>query len=231
VLVTSGHWKQLLIERQPRTREETTVITNAYPIELPVSVPGPQRPSRDPERPLTLVYAGKLYSSRSERRTGHLLEPIERGVRQIRSEGRLIFVGNLNEDERVDLEEWGGRLAHTGWAVEVHKPVARDQALELMASADGLLLLSSSMASIPAKLFDYLAVGRPILAVAPVGSEVWKIGGDLQQVVVVDQSHHDPTHAVQRFLEQCRTPDTLFKPPEEFTESHVKDLFLSLVNR
>jgi len=231
VLVTSEQWRWLLTERQTLTAGKTTVITNAYPEKMPVSVASQERASGDPTRPLTLVYAGKLYSSRSERRTEYLLEPIEGGCRQSRSSGRLVFVGNLDEDERADLKSWSERLADTGWAVEVHKPVARGQALELMASADGLLLLSSSMASIPAKLFDYLAVGRPVLAVAPVGSEVWEIGRNLRQVVLVEHPHHGSNDPVRGFLELCRTPKPPFDLPEEFTESHVRNIFLGLMGR
>jgi glycosyltransferase involved in cell wall biosynthesis len=54
--------------------------------------------------------------------------------------------------------------------VVLHKFVPHNKALRVMAAADGLLLFYgqeyTSRASIPGKLYEYLRVGRPILAVA-----------------------------------------------------------------
>ncbi len=54
--------------------------------------------------------------------------------------------------------------------VVLHKFVPHSKALRVMAAADGLLLFYgqeyTSRASIPGKLYEYLRVGRPILAVA-----------------------------------------------------------------
>jgi len=52
----------------------------------------------------------------------------------------------------------------------LHKFVPHNRVLQVMAAADGLLLFYAheytSRASIPGKLYEYLRVGRPILAVA-----------------------------------------------------------------
>jgi len=225
IVVTSEGWRQLLNTRLPWTAERTSVLTNAYP-ESPLP-PGDGPPEQDdPERPLTLLYAGKLFSSRGERRIEHLLEPVEGAIRRSSRSGRLVFVGNLDEDERKQLVEWDGRLTGSGWAVEVRAAVSRDQALRLMASADGLLLLSSSMASIPAKLFDYLAVQRPILAVAPRGSEVWQICSELPQVTLVALGEAGSTEPCDNFVEQRLGSAVTYRLPDDYTERHLRARFL-----
>lgn len=227
IVVTSEAWRRLLVERLPWTAERVAVLTNACP-ELPPSMGEDARAAEDPNRPLTLLYAGKLFSSRRERRTEHLLEPIEGALRHASRAGRLLFVGNLDEDERAQLARWGQRLEGTRWEVEVRPPVTRDQAVRLMLAADGLLLLSSSSASIPAKLFDYLAARRPILAVAPRGSALWDIGEGLPQVTLVALGDTGSTGSVRRFVEGCRVSDVGYGPPIAFTEQHLRGEFLAL---
>jgi hypothetical protein len=227
IVVTSEAWRRLLTGRLPWTAGRTSVLTNAYP-EPPLPTRSESSASEKPDRPVTLLYAGKLFSSRSERRIEHLLEPIEHGIGHTLRCGRLLFVGNLDEDERSQLMEWGERLVGFGWTVEIRPPVSRDEALQLMASADGLLLLSSSMASIPAKLFDYLAVQRPILAVAPRHSEVWQAGSDLPQVSLVALGDVDSTDSCDHFMEQCCVTGRTYDLPADYSESFLRDRFLAL---
>ena len=228
IVVTSEVWQRLLTDRLPWTARRVEVLTNASP-ELPQPALKDRRVADDPARAMTLLYAGKLFSSRSERRIEHLMEPIERGIRGSSSSGRLLFVGNLDVDEKRQLGVWRERLAATGWAVEVRPPVMREEALQLMAESDGLLLLSSSMASIPAKLFDYLAVRRPILAIAPRGSAVWHIAGDLSQVTLLPIGATDCSSSFQDFVERCGAADAEWDLPGNFSEEYLKGRFLALL--
>jgi hypothetical protein len=228
IFVTSGHWRRMLEDRSSAARGKIEVLTNAYPEPPAVIDTAGDRP---PDAPLTLLYAGKVFSSRSERRLGHLFDVLEAGLAGSGAGGRLVFVGNLDADERRQLDLWDERLIGLGWRVESLEPVPHDRALQLMKDADGLLLLSASQASIPAKLFDYAWSGRPILAVAPVDSAVWELGGELDRMVLVAVGELRPGAAVERFLELCRSRSAGFELPERFSETFIRDRFLATMPR
>jgi hypothetical protein len=225
VLVTSQEWRDALNGRLPETTGKTTVLTNCCPTQEPAH---DGRLGRDRVGgPLTLLYAGKLYSSRAERTTAQLLGPLRAGLAGISETGRVLVIGNLTDRERRDLEAWGRQLEPFGWQIEVQPPVAHRRALQLMAAADGLLLLSASTASIPAKLFDYLPSGRPILAVAARGSAVWRLGEQIPQLVLADLEDPEPTSVVKRFLARCREPEVRAGIPVEFSDAHARSVFLA----
>jgi hypothetical protein len=81
----------------------------------------------------------------------------------------LVAVGRKTPDQLAQL----GRIAAAGAAVENLDYCAHPVALATMQSADAVLLLLSDVPGAervaPAKVFEYLAVRRPMLAVLPEG--------------------------------------------------------------
>ena len=224
VFVSSGHWQRLLCGRLPFVAARTTVLTNVCPHS---ELFGTGDVRREFGRPLTLLHAGKISSSRPERRIEQLMSPLLAGLRaEAQAVGRVVFVGNLDRDERTCLEGLTGALIALGWTLEVRPAVPRVEALRLIGSADGMLLLSSSMASLPAKLFDYLPSGRPILMVAPEGSAVWEVAEELPQAVPVSGGGSHAIVAVRSFLARCQEPDPEWAVPESFSEDYVRAVFL-----
>ena len=83
---------------------------------------------------------------------------------------RLVHAGRLTTEERALIEDLGvaDLVQHLG-------TVTRGEALALQRSADALVLLTSRNPSEAAsKTFEYLAAGRPILALAE-GNEAARI--------------------------------------------------------
>ena len=81
---------------------------------------------------------------------------------------RLVHAGRLTPEEDA-------LLARAGETVERHGLVDREAALALQRSADALVLLTSrNRSEATGKLFEYLASGRPILALAE-GNEAARI--------------------------------------------------------
>ena len=114
-----------------------------------------------------LLHAGTLYGGRSP-------EPLIRAVASVRAqheEGRrlrLRFLGSTGFPG-VDLEALCSSLGLQD-VVEFLPRVDRAASLKEMQRASALVILQGGTAmAIPGKLYEYLAVGRPVLALAEPG--------------------------------------------------------------
>jgi hypothetical protein len=143
-----------------------TLIENGYDepdfAQLPLQRPATQR--------FTLLHSGLIYPS--ERDPGAFLQAV----------GELARDGLLRAARfRVVLrapghEEWlDARIAHYGAEsmVEVAPHLGYRDALADMANADGLLVLQAANCNeqIPAKLYEYLRLRRPVLGLTDAGGD------------------------------------------------------------
>ncbi|TXT25615.1 MAG: glycosyltransferase-like protein [Planctomycetota bacterium] len=125
--------------------------------------------SSDPSQPYKLAYVGTLWNLTS-------VEPIVRAVRLLGEQSpdlaarlELHFVGRRTAAQ----DEWLDQLGSLPCRVVRQPYLDHAAAIRLMQSADGLCLLLSDLPEagrvVPAKLFEYLAVRRPMFAVVPPG--------------------------------------------------------------
>jgi len=78
------------------------------------------------------------------------------------------FVGRIADNERPVLENRRSKVALTEF-------IPQAEAMKYMEDTDYLLLTMTNEISVPGKLFEYMASGKPILAITPPGSEVDRI--------------------------------------------------------
>lgn len=118
---------------------------------------------------IRIVYTGTLWNLTS-------VEPLTRAVESLGSEQpgllarfEFVFVGRKTPEQQALLD----RIAARGCVVRCEDYCPHGQALAWMHSADALCLLLSDVEGagrvIPAKLFEYLGIPRPILAIVPEG--------------------------------------------------------------
>jgi glycosyltransferase involved in cell wall biosynthesis len=148
-----------------------TVITNGYDPERFPAEAGRAEPS--PTDPLSIVYTGQFYA---DRHPGGLLDAIQ-SLRQDPPPGmpalRVEFFGK--PDTTVDV---AGEIRRRGLedvvSLKGHVPYA--ESLRIMTRADVLLLVDQPgrLRGVPAKLYEYLGAGRPVLAmVEPDSDTAW----------------------------------------------------------
>ena len=131
----------------------------------PEDVAGPNAPRPAPvdDEVFELLHAGSLYGGRDP-------TPLLRAIRGLVDRGdldagrfRLRLLGRTSlpgQDLAATVRDLGlqGPVVMSG-------PVSRDESLRAMRSSSALLLLQpGTTVSVPGKLFEYLATGRPILA-------------------------------------------------------------------
>lgn len=153
--------------RYPDSADRISVLENGYDEESFAGLGGAGE-TLVPGR-LTLLHSGVVYPS--ERDPGPLFAALE----------RLLAAGRLPRDRlRLRFRATGhddlihGLVARHGVAdvVEVCPPLPYREALDEMTRADGLLVMQAANCNeqIPAKLYEYLRAGRPILGLTdPVG--------------------------------------------------------------
>jgi glycosyltransferase involved in cell wall biosynthesis len=137
------------------------------PAEFQFLTPNSQLPSAE-EGMFVLLHAGSLYAGRSPLPLLEALSTaIDRGiVNPATFRLRLLGqVGHASGDLAGTCRRLG--LEHV---VELVPRIPREQSLQAMCAASGLLLLQPGhTVSVPGKLYEYLATGRPILAIVEEG--------------------------------------------------------------
>jgi glycosyltransferase involved in cell wall biosynthesis len=182
VTFTAPGTTQMYAERYPDVpADRWTVVYNGYDdADLP-SNPAPSRANAD-RTPVVLVHSGLLYRSERDPR------PFFAALGDMRRSGE-IAPGSLRIILRasgdVDYHRSHIDAAGVGDIVLLEPAISHHDALAEMTAADGLLLFQASNCNhqIPAKLYEYLAAGRPVLALTdPAGDTAGilrRVGGGL----------------------------------------------------
>jgi glycosyltransferase involved in cell wall biosynthesis len=193
IVANTEELKSDFIERYPRIQSDRFItVPNGFEI-LP---PSPKTARR--ER-FTLVHAGALYLSRDPRPfLTALTMLLERG--EIPANSILVrFLGGV---ETTDAE-FDSLLAGLQHVVEFLPRQPHARAVEIQREADGLLLFQTGFPlQVPRKLYEYLSLRLPILAVTESGSATARIlreidcgrvvGNDAEEIAVaLSQLHRD----------------------------------------
>ncbi|HEX8013412.1 MAG TPA: glycosyltransferase, partial [Casimicrobiaceae bacterium] len=148
--------------RYPTMADRITVIENGFDEE---SFAGLDRAPHEPLNPgkVTLLHSGVVYPAERDP-TGlfaAMRKIVERGAMH-RAELKIRFRAAAHDETLQAL----ARNAGVEDMIEWLPPVSYRAALEEMIRADGLLLLQAANCNeqIPAKLYEYLRAGRPVVA-------------------------------------------------------------------
>jgi len=173
LVAVTDYGRQEWIARSPEVESKSTVIWNGYDPEEPIApMPIPPRPYR------VTSHFGSFYGGRNP------VVPLSSALRLVHrgaldpARFRFRLVGDMEPEIRARNNDLFQELNNLG-CLELEPVVPRAQALRSMMESDSLLLADNNQAGIghtvPAKLFEYVRVGRPILALTVKGSPVERI--------------------------------------------------------
>ncbi|MBW2689221.1 MAG: hypothetical protein JRC99_04750, partial [Deltaproteobacteria bacterium] len=141
---------------------------------------------------------------------------------------QIILHGKFTRQDLTDIDLVKQSLNKYNSKLETRSPLEYDAMLRALPQAHGLLLLSATMASLPAKLFEYLPSQRPILAVTPKNSAIWKLADRIPQLYVLPLEQETPDlDSINKFFDACRKNDNIATVPEEFSENYGLHKFLN----
>lgn len=179
---------RLYSERYPESASRFKVIENGYDEETFAGLT-PGGPPLNPGK-VTLLHSGIVYPN--ERDPTQFLKAIRALIdaEEISSDQlRVRFRASMHDDylrtltSQFDLSE----------CVELLKPIAYKEALEEMMRADVLLIMQASNCNdqIPAKLYEYLRAGRPILALTDPKGDTASVlrGAGIDAIAPLDQAN------------------------------------------
>jgi glycosyltransferase involved in cell wall biosynthesis len=169
VIAVSEGQRQILADHVSGREEKVLTITNGFD---PADFPNAVRVQPTDRSRFVLTFVGRFQLARTgEELFGGLRRFVE-GLGPDSGRFLLRVVGYANKTVQA-------RLRDTGAECEFVDYVPHEEAIRAMCSADALLLKAltgrNGDSVIPAKLFEYLASGRPILAVGPRGCECERI--------------------------------------------------------
>jgi glycosyltransferase involved in cell wall biosynthesis len=153
-----------------------------------------------PERqPKVLSHVGELYGGRD-------IRPVLHAAARLIESGRVshkgIIIRQIGPAEQGELPDKEFLMAaqSEGW-LEIREPVPAKEARSMALDSDGLLLIQPhSAVQVPGKLFEYLRMGRPILAYVVRDSPAEQILQRAGVPFVCIYPEHAPEEMEQRLL-------------------------------
>ncbi len=197
-------WRQ----RYPRARGKIRVIPNGFdPEDAPAARALPNRQEK------VLVHAGTLYEGRNPNAVIQALARLRSARMPEAASTCILLLGEIAENAGIDRALYD-QAQREGW-LELRRTVPKAEALCILAEADGLLLLQpQSDVQVPGKLFEYICIGRPILALLQRSSAAEQIltnAGVRHTILQID----DEASALDRKLMEFLTLPTA---PESYSE-------------
>jgi hypothetical protein len=226
ITVTSHNWKKLLVKRYPNYDKIIHVIPNAFESRTPlINVKDVNKSSE-----FRLIYAGRIYSSRPERNLELLLTSINQHIELHNVRLFIEFIGTLSSEEENEITRWSEKLTNITFIRSTQ--LIRAELITKMSQTDGLLLLSESYGSIPAKFFDYVMAGRPILAVTSKESAFDEASKDMGWVKKIYTEQPElAIDNVSRFFAELGDQIENIKLPMEFSPEIVKHRLTSILRQ
>jgi glycosyltransferase involved in cell wall biosynthesis len=221
VVVTTPSAARMYRDRYPDRADLFHVIPNGME-DSDVRVAESRPPGASDTAALTLLHGGLMEVP--DRDPSALFQALrmlkEQGL--FREQGlRVILRGSGNEQRFAEA----ARAAGVADIVEILSRIPREQALKEMATVTGLLLFQGQHCNrqIPAKAYEYLAFGKPIVALMDGAGDTHSlVHGEWRVPYCADMENPDGIAAtLAQFMADARA-GRLYVPPADLRESYTR---------
>lgn len=170
VLANTDSAENILKRNYPNAAAKIHLLWNGFdPADRSAALPLPQRSMR------VFTHTGELYEGRT---VVPLLTSLKRLIDNRRippASVRIDLIGPVEENclpEPAFLKD----AQSAGWLSITPHQIPKSEAQRLAQSSDGLLIVQpQSAVQVPGKIFDYLQIGRPLLAFVPPNSAIERL--------------------------------------------------------
>jgi len=162
VVAVNGSSRDEIRRRYPDQAERKfVVLPNGYDPEAFTDFV----PRRNESPRMVVTHVGTVYKPASPR---FYLDAVDGLPENVRRHIETRFVGRVSESESALMENRLSQVTAFGF-------MPQEAALKYMEDTDYLLLTMTNDISVPGKLFEYMATGKPILTITAAGNEVDRI--------------------------------------------------------
>ena len=197
-------------ERYPRYAKKLHVIPNGFdPEDAPRAREIPSRAEK------LIVHAGGLYHGRTPTAVVESLARLRSQAVPEALVAKILLLGPVDAKTGLDQALYDN-AQREGW-LEMRARVPRPEAQRTLEEADALLLIQpQSDVQVPGKLFEYICIGRPVLALVPRASAIEEILGKSGIPHVCVYGDDNASSADQKVIEFLRMPSTAAEASEWF---------------
>ena len=204
-------------QRYPAHADRMVVLENGYDEEsfASVKVTRPAAGSLTAgTRPLMLLHSGIVYpSERDPTQLFEALGHLQRVGTLSPADLRIRFRASVHDDLLQGLAQAHGAQEF----IEMCPAIPYREALAEMLSVDALLVMQASNcnAQIPAKIYEYLRAGKPILGLTdPAGDTAGVLRGAGLSAIARLDSTDEISNALVQFVRDCRTGSGMVAHPQ-----------------
>jgi glycosyltransferase involved in cell wall biosynthesis len=196
-IVVSWHHKMQLCDVHGVTDDKISVITNGYD----ESDFQDLRPIALYPDKLTIAFLGNAYPGSQE-----IAVNFVQAVNEIDKDVEVVFIGGAAEEkQKVSMEN----LTRIGYLMKA-KGLAFSSGCEFLL----LITLPSAEWHIPMKIFDYLRIGKPILAITAEYGDAARIVKEAKAGFVLSHEQKKMQMQLKTIFEKCRTGEFKYFRPD-----------------
>jgi glycosyltransferase involved in cell wall biosynthesis len=197
VIIVSQPYKLKLIEKYPFLEKNIEVIMNGFDPDDFKNLKRKPLPEK-----FTILYTGSLYGLRTAKHFLFALHKLVQEKPRLKEKIEVKFVGYYGKEAPAIVDK-----LELNSIVQFFRYMPHEKCLELMVNSHVLLLIVASEKNktagiVTAKLFEYLASGRPILALAAKEGIVANIIQSANAGLVVSSNTEEIKDAILEFYQQ-----------------------------